>query len=281
MMVGIHAVPAMPVNWVGRSGGLGHPKRLLTQKSGCSYEELNRRQSSAVYISRLEKKVEELEKMLGRRASASVVSCQAFGSIPPSSPTGTYVADEHEEVSDDATLEHEMIETMVKIDDLEGQRSDPSQYWGSFSGLSLLQRLHGLCRSVSGLRQVSDGDAAGDDIVHAFDGQLPDESSPMSLNAFALLPNKERMCHYIDIVLKEACCNIQFLSMSALRTTVNHMYEEKDHDLAAQDRRHLALLYAITALGRRFELETVQKNSGFSPKGSIRGYGDYPVHASR
>lgn len=257
---------------------MGHLERLLKERSGCSYEELNRRQSSAVYISRLEKKVEELERMLERRPSASAVSCQAHESLPPSSPAGTFSAEEDEEPSEDASLEHEMIETMVKIDDVETQATNPSQYRGSFSGLSLLQRLHSLCRSVSGLRQGSNDDAASDDIVHAFDGQLPDELSPTSLNAFALLPNKERMCQYIDVVVKEACCNIQFLSMPALLTTVNHMYEEKDHDLAQQDRRHLALLYAITALGRRFELGGVEKHSEFSSKGLIRGYVVYPSH---
>lgn len=214
--------------------------------------------------------------MLGRHASASAPPSQVPDGGNPNPPTDTGFSQisEDDEMSDDGSLQHDMIETMVKIDDVDSADSDMKQYWGSFSGLSLLQRMHNLCRHVSGLRQVSDGDAAGDDIVHAFDGRLPDEFTPLSFNAFSLLPDKARLRFYIDIVMKDACCNLQFLTWPAMRRTVTYMYEEKDHDLGPEDRRNLALLYAIMAVGRRFEQTSQQNDAAASSKGAIRGYAE-------
>ena len=131
-------------------------------------------------------------------------------------------------------------------------RGSPEHYRGSFAGLSLLKRVHNLCRRVSGMQIDPNGEMIRDDFAHAFDVQPPGSDSTIPWEAFALLPPKDSVDQAIDVVIRQACYNLQFLHGSSLRQIAREVYNE----IEAEDRHHarkpLALLYAILALGRRF-----------------------------
>ena len=81
------------------------------------------------------------------------------------------------------------------------------RYRGSFAGLSLLQRVHNLCRHVSATKNNADAKALQDlqdDFIHAFDFASPDSDSSISLDAVVMLPAKDSFDRAIDVVVNQA-----------------------------------------------------------------------------
>ncbi|GAB7351299.1 hypothetical protein MBLNU459_g1714t2 [Dothideomycetes sp. NU459] len=112
-----------------------------------------------------------------------------------------------------------------------------------------------LCANVAGLHQDADGDAVEDDFIHAFDRQSPTESTSGSWEAFALLPSKERLQECISIAVDQGCCLLDFVDRSAVDGIIHRIYDADSVDYNSEDRKSLALLYALLALGRRFEIK--------------------------
>ncbi|KAI7228304.1 hypothetical protein KC330_g7982 [Hortaea werneckii] len=162
--------------------------------------------------------------------------------------------------------DEDIIETMVDVNERTRPMNTPgsgngTNVWdshrGSFAGLSLLRRVHNLCRSVSGLNQneqASPGDPFEDDLTHAFDIAPPDADSTISWEAFALLPSREKIEHAIDVVVNQACCNLQFLDREVLTKVVDDVYDETEGEVMSHARKPLALLYSVLALSRRYDV---------------------------
>ncbi|KAI7375141.1 hypothetical protein KC336_g20060, partial [Hortaea werneckii] len=162
--------------------------------------------------------------------------------------------------------DEDIIETMVDVNERTRPMNTPgsgngTNVWdshrGSFAGLSLLRRVHNLCRSVSGLNQneqASPGDPFEDDLTHAFDIAPPDADSTISWEAFALLPSREKIEHAIDVVVNQACCNLQFLDREVLTKVVDDVYDETEGEEMSHARKPLALLYSVLALSRRYDV---------------------------
>lgn len=164
--------------------------------------------------------------------------------------------------------DEDIIETMVDVNEKTRPMNTPgsgngTNVWdshrGSFAGLSLLRRVHNLCRSVSGLSQNeqpqgTSGDPFEDDLTHAFDIAPPDADSTISWEAFALLPNRDKIDHAIDVVVNQACCNLQFLDREVMTQVVEDVYDETEGEVVSHARKPLALLYAVLALSRRYDI---------------------------
>jgi len=163
--------------------------------------------------------------------------------------------------------DEDIIETMVDVNEKNRPANTPGSsngatVWdshrGSFAGLSLLRRVHNLCRHVSGQQQQDNGTGGDpledeDDLTHAFDIAPPDADSSLSWEAFALLPAKDKVEQAIDIVIDSACCNLQFLDREVLSKVLDDVYEETDGEMTSHARKPLALLYAVLALSRRYD----------------------------
>jgi hypothetical protein len=166
----------------------------------------------------------------------------AISSSEPSGQSQLHVSDE------------DVIETMVGArEDNPANARSLEHYRGSFAGLSLLQRVQNLCRHLSGMPRSPTTEELEDDFVRAFDFTPPSLSSTNSWGAFPLLPLPESMDHAIDVVVNQACSNMQFLDCCSLRSIARHVYAEVETESNNRDRKSLALLYAVLALARRFE----------------------------
>ncbi|KAK5114900.1 hypothetical protein LTR62_002059 [Meristemomyces frigidus] len=121
-----------------------------------------------------------------------------------------------------------------------------------FGGLSLLGRVHRLCQHVSGQRRQDSYDEDDNDLASGFELAPPEGNVSISWEAFALLPSRDTINHAIDVVLGEACCNMQFLDRAKLHEMADTIFHEIEIESTALARRPLALIYAVIALGRLF-----------------------------
>lgn len=244
----------------------------------CSYDEPDRRMTAVEYIQSLERKVEELEGLLDRNGLKPSENGSTSPMSPVSKQNGTpYTLDKtprtppkpadvgpvvwrSNKSSASASGDEDVIETMVGAGEYDkNQASNAERYRGSFAGLSLLRRVHNLCKHVSGMRKNSEADPLQDDFISAFDFGTQDLDLVVPYEAFAMLPSRVEMDHAIDIVVNQACCNMQFVERSTLEYVANEVYTERVIYMQSQgtprhsSRKHFALVYAVLALGRRFE----------------------------
>ena len=215
---------------------------------------------TALYIKSLESRVCDLEVLLERQATRSN-GLEGHHETPGSARVSDGAAEHAAKSSSETSVQsqphvsdEDVIETMVGAceDNLVNARS-LEQYRSSFAGLSLLQRVQNLCRHLSGMPRSPATEELEDDIVRAFDFTPPSLWSTNSWGAFPLLPLPESMDHAIDVVLNQACSNMQFLDCRNLRSIARHVYAEMETESNNRGRKSLALLYAVLALARRFE----------------------------
>jgi hypothetical protein len=201
--------------------------------------------TSTEYIRSLEKKVSELEALLGRPTQARSESQPDAPEVPSSErTTEPPVGDEYDDV----------IGTIVGHGKHQQPRSpdqplDPH----AFGGLSLLGRVHKLCQHVSGMQEQDAGsDFQDDELVSGFEMAPPESNNPIAWEAFALLPNRDQVEAAIDIVVREACTNMQFLDRRELKGIMDDVYQDIDDETTEGAKKPLALLYAIIALSRQY-----------------------------
>lgn len=111
-----------------------------------------------------------------------------------------------------------------------------------------------LCSSVAGMHQSHEGDFHEDDFVDSFDTACP-PASAASWDAFALLPNQDRLMKCVNIALDNASCLLTFMNRGSLERIISHIYDTDELEYTPEDRRYLALLFAMLAVGRRFETD--------------------------
>ncbi|KAK0887393.1 Gypsy retrotransposon integrase-like protein 1 [Friedmanniomyces endolithicus] len=159
----------------------------------------------------------------------------------------------------------DMIETIVGADEkhFNGTASDRNENAtqepinlardpGDYGGLSLLRRVHKLCKHVSGMKLDGDNDLPNDDLSTSFEVAPPDTDLSISWETFALLPSRESVTKAIDIVVDEATCNMHFLTRANLQQIADEVFEDMETESTAHARRPLALIYAVVALSRLF-----------------------------
>lgn len=235
-------------------------------------------------VQSLERKVEELEGLLNQNGTTHSLD---DASTPPTPRSGeddkpwrpseepatppklseipSSVAITSGKSSAAGSDEDVVIETMVGAD----EHASSGRYRGSFAGLSLLRRVHNLCKHVSATRKNSDVETLQDDFIHAFDFASPVSDSSISWDAFVMLPSRDSFNRAIDIVVDQACCNMQFLDRTALEQTARQVYAENEEEPKRPSRKPLSLIYAVLALGRRFEHLTA---SGSTSAQNVGGY---------
>ncbi|KAK3671141.1 Gypsy retrotransposon integrase-like protein 1 [Recurvomyces mirabilis] len=230
-------------------------------KLACVYED-GGRMTSTEYIQSLEKKVSELEALLGHPATLSLSRSDSQALESQSSPSTTV----KESPPDD------IIETIVDTRK-NGARSAPVDERTPvthrhdlnphhFGGLSLLGRVHRLCQHVSGMRHENGDEEDDNDLASGFEIAPPESNMSISWEAFALLPSRENVDEAIDVVLGEATCNMQFLDRSTLNQMADTVFHEIEAESTPHTRKPLALIYAVIALGRLFRPVLLQGRKG-------------------
>lgn len=208
--------------------------------------------TSALYIRSLEDKICQLREVV---QSESRRSEPLHDQRRP--PKSTGVSEHHSEPfasssvrSAPDSFDDDVIETMVGSRDHDRDKeASPAPYRGSFAGLSLLQRVQGLCRQFSGLPRSSNTKALEERFVRAFD-LTPTKTS---CEEIFLLPQLAEMTRSIDVVLNQALSNMQFLDCLGLQSIATEIYSDAENVSRESHGKSLALLYAVLALARLFE----------------------------
>jgi hypothetical protein len=220
--------------------------------------------TSTEYIRSLEKKVSELEALLGRPSEAASARAEsqpeASSSEQPSESMATEPPDD-------------VIGTIVGVGKDRQQPSleqelDPH----AFGGLSLLGRVHKLCQHVSGMQQEdASSNFQDDELVSGFEMAPPESNAPIAWEAFALLPARSQVEAAIDIVVREACTNMQFMDRQELNGIMDDVYQDIDDETTDGARKPLALLYGIMALSRQYHPVAPPEN-GRKKAVTLNGY---------
>ena len=216
--------------------------------------------TTAMYIKSLEQKVYQLEEKLdGQFMDGGIANDQRCA--PDSMRRHDDSAEWPDKTprqpsaqSETSALDEDVIETMVGA--REGDRTCANSleyYRGRFAGLSLLQRVQNLCRYLSGISRSPFTEEAEDQFVHAFNFLPPSCRPTVSLEACPLVPPPEVMDYAIDVVVNQACANIQFLDRDNLHSIARHVYAKAETGSRDHLSKALALLYAVLALAKRFE----------------------------
>ena len=216
--------------------------------------------TSTEYIQSLEAKVTELEELLGRSASSASASRSSRAGSHMAGTEQTYSpAVSH---SGDSPSSDDLMDTIVDVDEDRMSVTSPADdkfkrqnstelHPGDFGGLSLLRRVHKLCKHVSGIRNDEGGGTLPtDDLSSSFAVAPPEADSPISWEAFALLPRRETVDQAIETVIHEACCNMQFLDRQTLRDTADEVFQSAEAEDFTYARKPLSLIYAVVALSR-------------------------------
>jgi hypothetical protein len=107
--------------------------------------------------------------------------------------------------------------------------------------------------------------------VDAFDVAPPEMRSPISWDAYAMLPSRENTSQAIDVVLSTACCTLQFLDADTLHEITEKAYQALDSGSLGPCRKELSLLFAVLALARRFDTNW-QVSTNDNDAGIANGY---------
>ncbi|KAK5018571.1 Gypsy retrotransposon integrase-like protein 1 [Cryomyces antarcticus] len=232
----------------------------------CTDTRPSRRSTGANYIEQLEKKVKELEALIGGSAAIDDHGDDdQFDIFDESNGAET----QHERATDPPSHRHihrssdpnavlsaadeEMLETMIPVSDSSPMPGEGlSAYRGRFAGLSLLERLRNLCSRLAGQAEKRPADSSREDFVYAFDYPSPTSNPIEPSDGFAILPAKGTILQRVQIAFDQACCLMQFMHQPTVESHIHCIYAIEPEHYTKEDRKFLALLYALLALGTRF-----------------------------
>ena len=204
----------------------------------CTFGRAAGRTTTADYTRHLENKVAELQAILQQRYEAAE-QLQQHGSL---------------EEGGESTR-NSLIDTVIRPEDdyifVPSQRHTIA-YHGRYGGLSTLRVVRNLCDTVTG-PALAPVDVGGSEMAEAFDTSLLDLPFSNDIAAFALLPPQGNLESTITIALNVALSCKEFLDRDELWRDIHSLYERDPEDHQDEDKSFLALVYALMALGRRYE----------------------------
>lgn len=121
-------------------------------------------------------------------------------------------------------------------------------------GIDVLRQLYDFCYDLSQVGRCHDQNSAMK-IVQALDAPFPLDQSPAGGTRNLLLPPKEFMSSWVELAFSEALLLWHFVDKEIFESLLHRMcsaWPDFGHDESDQD--DLALLYAVLALGQRFDV---------------------------
>lgn len=207
----------------------GHPcVRCARSGISCTYGSQAGRTSAVAYTRRLEQKVADLQALLHTRSDTTQHKLRL-------SNTGRYV--------------EEIVNMMVGEDDCYVFRASHSMnpsFYGHLSGLNVMREIESMI--------FSNANRASDDLlIQAFDCMsLPSRPSRQS-KLSPLLPPKAQVKVIIKHATATGLIGHDCLDHENLNEAVDRLYEKDVERYETEDRKQLALIYALVALGKRFD----------------------------
>ena len=150
--------------------------------------------------------------------------------------------------------------------------------YGSSSGLEVLRRMRLYLGAAVGAT-ASDRQKSTAKLISALDRQLPlqGRSTSAALNLFS--PSQEGLLHCTDVAFSKSFCVRSFVDRALIVRSIAQLYSASSFGLPVTDQDHVALIYAIAALGETL----VQDDYNAWPTndaGHLRGYVMLTIHTS-
>ncbi|QIW96677.1 hypothetical protein AMS68_002195 [Peltaster fructicola] len=206
-------------------------QRCVATGVSCTYGSVASRQTTISYTRHLEAKIAELQSLLLQQP---VVETDEQGAV--------------QAVQSD--VRDRMVESLIGPEDDHLYLSPDDQFntfHGRFAGLSVMRTVRDLCDAVAG----SPGQQYGRALALSFDSSYPDIPTSNQMAALALLPSREVLEATISIALDDAMSCQECVDRAELQVQIERLYTRDPEDYTHDDRRALALIYALMALGRQ------------------------------
>jgi hypothetical protein len=224
---------------------------LLLTSAECQYAAGNRMNSSE-YISTLEEKVSQLEKLL-------YASDVHDGNASQHDDFPDYMQDSC--LADDGAME-----SVVSVGN---NGPEPRSFRASFGGFNILDRLHKLCEDLALRKGKSNRDFTNEDkFSSGFDLAPPEIKPSISWDIYSSLPSRGKIAQAIHDVTTTSCSTIQFLDNTTLRRVTDEVLEAAETGEEEPSHQSMCLVFAVLALARLCEASspavTIAKNDGMA-----------------
>lgn len=232
----------------------------------CSYGHTVKQARGPSYVAHLEKKVEELEGRIRKGSVASDASTDEakstsqsprFGSSLRTSPTAMEapslpavgpLAPRQIIFPSDYSFRDPMISSSDSM--INTITSEPR---GKPFGIDVLRQLWNFCNQISS-PPISNRPESSIKLAQALDSPTPVDSLPINPSGPPLLPAKAMVLRWIGIAFAECFTLWPFVDRSQVERTAFRLYNTSTFGHDENDRDDLALLYALVALGQRFDM---------------------------
>lgn len=237
----------------------------VTTRLHCSYGHTIKQTRGPSYVAHLEKKVDELEERLKSTTLPSGNVGVAQTSASPSPTQDAFSTTQGSPTVSDWTG--------VPVAAPSSLASDPCGLFGQFQGLphppqtgaflmsvtgeprgffgiDILRQLWNRCSTTSSF-ETNNGCDASLKLVQALDAPISVDNLPV--DGAPLLPPKTQLIHWIGVAFQEVLPLFPFVDRSTVQMIIYRLYSTNSFGQDANDKDELALLYALLALGQRFD----------------------------
>lgn len=249
----------------------------------CTYEHPVGRLTGTLHFQRLERKIKDLESLLhdsavhvqsevGHGSTGNLRDTSADSGLHENGTTPVMHTSSSTPAHRPLEDEEDRLETMIDGKSYTVRnRDNASTFRGPFAGLNILQRIRNLCDRLSGDRGTDESGSSEDDLADAFDISLVASMPLDHLDDLGLarLPAKDVTLARVRIALDQACCLMQFMHRSVVESLVHRVYDTELDMYAREDRKQLALVYSLCALGMQFEADNCEDAQDGRPQ--LRG----------
>lgn len=241
---------------------------IVTIRLHCSYGHKVKQTRGPSYVAHLEKKVEELEERLKSTTFTPWDADLAPKSTSPSPTHDTFSTAQGSCTVSDWT-DVSVTAPSSRASDQRGRFGQFGSFQGlphppqtgaflmsvtseprGFFGIDILRQLWNR-RSTTGSFDTNNGCDASLMLVQALDAPISVDNLPV--DAAPLLPPKTQLIHWIGVAFKEVLPLFPFVDRSIVQMIIYRLYNTNSFGQNANDKDELALLYALLALGQRFD----------------------------
>ncbi|KAK4505531.1 hypothetical protein PRZ48_003494 [Zasmidium cellare] len=231
----------------------------------CSYGHTIKQTRGPSYVAHLEKKVDELEERLKTTASPTETGADPAKSVSQSPTFDSYSTAQCSPVISDWTgLPYTAPSSLSEehrglVSQFQGL-SQPSQTGAylttitteprGFFGIDILRQIWNHCSATTSLDSTKAGDSSLK-LVQALDAPLAIDTLPVQ--GAPLLPPKTQLIHWIGVAFQEVLTLFPFVDRASVQMVIYRLYGTNTFGQDANDKDELALLYALLALGQRFD----------------------------
>lgn len=267
----------------------------LRTRLRCTYGNANKHARGAKYIDELERKVDELEDRLrgvstGSTSLSSPTTARSQGSssaltADESFPSGTRCTSMTSLLSNTSLRRN--LDTVTSRESDEEYGSDDAvhticapqheqpfsadtevAFRGHSSGIEIIRSLRGHCDRLMGVSIDPNQSAAK--LANALDRAFPSQFANLNTMTPVFLPPTDKLMRWTSIAFAEAFSLWPCIDRQTFEFDVRRLLDQQSY-LTRADQDSLSLIYAVLALGQRFDPVIIETEPEIFELGIIRG----------